>query len=44
MALEIMNNFKKGFIHILYKYILNILLFMNMVNLDGMIFLELKIH
>jgi hypothetical protein len=36
-----MNNFKKGFIHILYKYIL---LVINMVNLDGINFFELKIH
>jgi hypothetical protein len=39
-----MGNFKKGFIHILYKYIFNILLVINMVNLDGMNFFELKIH
>ncbi len=39
-----MDNFKKGFIDILYKHILNILLVINMVNLDGMNFFELKIH
>ncbi len=39
-----MNNFKKGFIHILYKYILNMLLVINMVNLNGTNFLKLKIH
>jgi hypothetical protein len=44
ITLEIMSNFKKVFIHILYKYILNILLVINMVNLDGVNFFELKIH